>query len=53
MLIGLWYFTSDAVPVEFVGFTPHLITLVVLSLFAGRLRMPAADGMRWRKGQVE
>jgi general nucleoside transport system permease protein len=47
----VWYLTSDTVPVEFVAATPYVVTLLVLSLSAQRLRMPKADGMRYRKGQ--
>jgi simple sugar transport system permease protein len=47
-----WYLTSDTVPREFVGFTPHLITLLVLALASQRLRPPAADGKPYRKGQA-
>ena len=52
-LVALWYFTSDDIPTEFISMTPYVITLVVLVFASQRLRMPAADGMRWRKGQVE
>jgi simple sugar transport system permease protein len=31
--------------------TPHIATLLVLVFATSRLRMPAADGMRYRKGQ--
>ncbi|MEP6463000.1 MAG: ABC transporter permease [Frankiaceae bacterium] len=48
---AIWFFGSDAVPPEFVSFTPHIVTLLVLSLAAQRLRMPAADGQPYRKGQ--
>ena len=34
-----------------VSFTPHLTTLLVLSLASQRLRMPAADGMVYRRGE--
>jgi simple sugar transport system permease protein len=47
-----WYVASDSVPREFVGFTPHLITLLVLALASQRLRPPAADGKPYRKGQA-
>jgi simple sugar transport system permease protein len=46
----LWYFGSDAVPEQFVAFAPHLTTLVVLALASQRLRPPAADGVRYRRG---
>jgi ABC-type uncharacterized transport system permease subunit len=52
-LFALWYFTSDEVPPEFVAFTPHVATIIVLAVAGRHLRMPAADGMRWRKGQAE
>ena len=31
--------------------TPYVATLLVLALASQRLRMPAADGMRYRRGQ--
>jgi len=48
----IWFLSSETVPNEFVYFTPHLITLLVLSLAAQRLRPPAADGQRYRRGQA-
>ncbi|MEU3652011.1 ABC transporter permease [Streptomyces sp. NPDC032161] len=47
----VWYLTTDSVPTEFVSATPYIVTLLVLSLSAQRLRTPKADGMRYRKGQ--
>ncbi|MFJ7626251.1 ABC transporter permease [Streptomyces sp. NPDC097595] len=47
----VWYLGTDSVPTEFVSATPYIVTLLVLSLSAQRLRMPKADGMRYRKGQ--
>jgi simple sugar transport system permease protein len=52
VLLGVWYLASDSVPRELVGFTPHLITILVLALASQRLRPPAADGRRYRKGQA-
>jgi len=55
VLIGaaffLWYATVDSVPSQLVGFTPHLITLLVLAVASQRLRPPAADGLPYRRGQ--
>ncbi|GAA3221260.1 MULTISPECIES: ABC transporter permease [unclassified Streptomyces] len=51
VLVLIWYLFTDQVPNEFVGATPYVVTLLVLSLSAQRLRMPKADGMRYRKGQ--
>ncbi|MGN5379928.1 ABC transporter permease [Streptomyces lasalocidi] len=50
-VILVWYLLTDTVPSDFVGATPYVVTLLVLSLSAQRLRMPKADGMRYRKGQ--
>ena len=45
--------TATQVPYEVFLALPYVVTLIVLALATQRLRMPAADGMRWRKGQVE
>jgi simple sugar transport system permease protein len=50
-LLLIWYWRSDTVPGELVSFTPHLTTLLVLSLASQRLRMPAADGLVYRRGE--
>ena len=50
-LVLAWYLTTDEVPSDFTGFTPHVTTLLVLALAAQRLRMPAADGLIYRRGQ--
>jgi ABC-type uncharacterized transport system permease subunit len=47
----LWFLTTDQVPRDFTGMTPYIATLLVLALAAQRLRMPAADGLRYRRGQ--
>jgi simple sugar transport system permease protein len=49
----VWFLTSSRVPEQFVGFTPHLVTVLVLALASQRLRAPAADGLPYRKGQVQ
>ncbi len=48
----LWFALTDDVPPEFVPMTPYVVTLLVLSLASQRLRMPAADGLRYRKGEA-
>jgi len=48
----LWYATVDTVPSQLVGFTPHLVTLLVLAVASQRLRPPAADGQPYRRGQT-
>jgi simple sugar transport system permease protein len=49
-LTGLWYAGSSTIPAEFVQVAPHVTTLVVLALASQRLRPPAADGQRYRRG---
>jgi general nucleoside transport system permease protein len=47
----VWYFSVDEVSGDFTTMTPYVTTLVVLALAAQRLRMPAADGLPYRRGQ--
>ncbi|MCL1593456.1 MAG: ABC transporter permease [Actinomycetia bacterium] len=51
ILFFLWWLTTDEVPTEVVTATPYIATLLVLSLASQRLRMPAADGIPYRKGE--
>ncbi|MEV7005664.1 ABC transporter permease [Streptosporangium sp. NPDC051022] len=44
---------TDTIPAEFTSVTPHITTLLVLSLAAQRLRPPAADGVPYRRGQAK
>jgi simple sugar transport system permease protein len=46
-----WWALSDEYPTQWVGFTPHLTTLVVLAFASQSLRMPAADGVVYRRGE--
>ena len=48
-LVG--FLTIDVLPPGIVSFTPHVVTLLVLSLASQRLRMPAADGLVYRRGE--
>jgi simple sugar transport system permease protein len=48
---GVWWAVTDGVDRDLVGLTPYLATLLVLALAAQRLRMPTADGLRYRRGQ--
>ncbi|WP_433373006.1 ABC transporter permease [Streptosporangium sp. CA-115845] len=50
VLIWLWM-TVDKLPNEFVFITPHVLTLLVLSAASQSLRMPQADGVRYRRGE--
>jgi simple sugar transport system permease protein len=51
VVVGAWYFVSETVPDEFTGMTPYVATLLVLAFASQRLRMPAADGQPYRKGE--
>jgi simple sugar transport system permease protein len=45
------FLTVDELPPGLVSFTPHLTTLLVLSLASQRLRMPKANGLVYRRGE--
>jgi general nucleoside transport system permease protein len=45
------YLLIDELPPGIGSFTPHLTTLLVLSLASQRLRMPQADGLVYRRGE--
>jgi simple sugar transport system permease protein len=47
----VWYLTTEEVPQDFSSMTPYVVTLLVLALASQRLRMPAADGLPYRRGQ--
>jgi len=51
VLTGIWYAATDVVPAELTGMTPYVTTLLVLAFASQRLRMPAADGQIYRKGE--
>ncbi|WP_193605204.1 ABC transporter permease [Nocardioides dongkuii] len=51
-LVGALYFSIDEVPGDFTKMTPYIITLLVLAFASQRLRMPAADGVIYRKGSA-
>ncbi|MEJ7706614.1 MAG: hypothetical protein WKF82_04580 [Nocardioidaceae bacterium] len=46
------YLLTDTITDEFTEMTPYLTTLLVLALASQRLRMPAADGLRYRRGEA-
>ena len=50
-IVAGYFFVSDTVADEFTGMTPYVATLLVLALSSQRLRMPAADGLPYRKGE--
>ncbi|MFD4674115.1 ABC transporter permease [Lentzea sp. NPDC058450] len=50
VLMYLLYISLDEIPSEFVSYAPHMVTLAVLAVASQRLRMPAADGVVYRRG---
>ena len=52
LVVLLWYAVTSEVPPEFTSMTPYIATLLVLAFSAQRLRMPAADGQVYRKGEA-
>lgn len=51
-LVLLWFGLTKEVPAEFTNMTPYVATMLVLAFAAQRLRMPAADGQVYRKGEA-
>jgi len=51
VLIWVWYATTNEIPDQFATYSPQIVTLLVLAVASQRLRMPAADGIPWRRGQ--
>lgn len=48
----VFYMLVDQVPNQLITATPYVITLLVLAIASQRLRMPAADGARYAKGEA-
>jgi simple sugar transport system permease protein len=47
----MWFYLAvDVLPGQLVTMTPYIATLLVLSLASQRLRVPAADGIPYRRG---
>ena len=55
-LVGLaffvWFNNSTTIPIQFVYFTPHLTTLIVLSFASQKFRMPKSVGKPYKKGEL-
>ncbi len=47
----LWYLLSESVEPVWINIFPYVIVLLVLIFFAQRLRVPAADGQVYRRGE--
>ncbi len=53
VLALITFAVSKSVPPEFTSMTPYIATLLVLAFASQRLRMPAADGQVYRKGEAK
>jgi simple sugar transport system permease protein len=51
VLVYVVYLAIDTVPREFAAYAPQIVTLLVLAVASQRLRMPAADGLEYRRGE--
>ena len=52
--LSLWYFLAvDDLPGQLVTMTPYIATLLFMALASQRLRMPAADGLPYRRGGMQ
>jgi len=49
VLVLAWFLFTDTVPSELTGALPYVTTLVVLAVATQRLRMPASDGLPYRR----
>ena len=50
ILVGVFWMLTETIPGDVTAFAPHLTTLLVLALASQRLRMPAANGKVYRRG---
>ena len=50
--LGWWFLGFGVVPSEFVGFAPHLTTLLVLSLAHQKIRPPQGIGVPYRRSEA-
>ena len=46
-----WWAVADSVPNWWSNILPYVVVLLVLVFFAQRLRMPAAEGIPYRRGE--
>lgn len=50
VLVAVFWMVTETIPGDVTAFAPHLTTLLVLALASQRLRMPAANGKVYRRG---
>lgn len=52
--LSLWYYLAvDNLPGQLITMTPYITTLLVMAVASQRLRMPAADGVPYRRGGMK
>ena len=48
----IWFLNSESIPNQFVYFTPHITTLIVLSFANQRIKLPEKIGVPYKKGEL-
>ena len=48
----IWFLNSTTIPNQFVYFTPHITTLIVLSFANQRIKLPEKIGVPYKKGEL-
>ena len=48
----IWFLNSESIPNQFVYFTPHITTLIVLSFSNQRIKLPEKIGVPYKKGEL-
>ena len=48
----IWFVNSTSIPNQFVYFTPHITTLIVLSFANQRIKLPEKIGVPYKKGEL-
>lgn len=51
LFLLIWYLGTETLPLQLVEASPYITTLLVLALFAQRLRVPKSIGKPYRKGE--
>lgn len=51
-LVLSWYFGSNSIDADLTSTAPYVVTLLVMAFASQHLRMPAADGVVYRKGEA-
>ena len=52
VLVLMWYFRSNTIDPNLTATAPYIVTLLVMAFASQHLRMPAADGAIYRKGEA-